>query len=48
MIDEGIEPVNFLNDLLEIIYFMQQQKNIGKFNSEMFISESEQETINLI
>ena len=22
MIDEGIEPVNFLNDLLEIIYFI--------------------------
>ena len=26
MVNEGIEPVNFLNDLLEIIYFIQQKK----------------------
>ena len=48
MINEGIEPANFLNDLLEIIYFIQQQKNIGNLNSDLSISESEQETINLI
>jgi len=48
MINEGIEPSNFLNDLLEIIYFIQQKKNVGNFDSYLSISESEQETINLI
>ena len=48
MINEGIEPTNFLNDLLEIIYFIQQKKDIGNLNSDLSISESEQEIINLI
>ncbi len=48
MINNGIEPANFLNDLLETIYFIQQKKNIGSFDSDFPISESEQETINLI
>ena len=48
MVNEGIEPTNFLNDLLEIIYLIQQNKNIGNFDSDLSISESEQETINLI
>ena len=48
MINEGIEPENFLNDLLEIIYFIQQKKNIGNFDSDLSISESEEETITLI
>ena len=46
MINEGIEPTNFLNDFLEIIYFVQQKKNIGNFDSDLSISEAEQETIN--
>ena len=33
---------------LEIIYFIQQKKNIGSFDSDFPISESEQETIDLI
>ena len=48
MINEGIEPKNFLNDLLEIIYYIQQKKNIGNFDSELFISEAEEENINSI
>tara|TARA_Y100000590_G_scaffold383895_1_gene454897 strand:- start:1802 stop:3469 length:1668 start_codon:yes stop_codon:yes gene_type:complete len=48
MISEGIEPINFLNDLLEIIYFIQQKKNIGNFDSDLFISDSEQEIIGSI
>ena len=32
MINDGIDPKNFLNDLLEIIYFIQQRKNIGNFD----------------
>jgi len=48
MIDEGIEPANFLNDLMEIIYFMLQKKSIGEIDSNLAIAESELETINLI
>ena len=46
MVNEGIEPSNFLNDLLEIIYFIQQKKNIGNLDSDLSISESEQEIVN--
>jgi len=48
MVNEGIVPTNFLNDLLETIYFIQQKKNIGNLDSDLSISESEQETINSI
>ena len=48
MINEGIEPTNFLNDLLEIIYLMQQKKSIGNFDSDLSIPESEQEIIGKI
>ena len=48
MINEGIEPSNFLNDLLEIIYFIQQKKSIGSFDSDLSIPESEQEIIDKI
>ena len=48
MINEGIEPNSFLNDLLETIYFIQQKKTIGDLDSNLSISESEEETINLI
>ena len=48
MVNEGLEPANFLNDLLEMVYFMQQKKNLGNFDSDVSISESEIETISLI
>ena len=48
IIEEGVEPSNFLNDLLEIIYFIQQKKLLGDFDSDLSISESEFEIINLI
>jgi len=48
LVNEGIEPSNFLNDLLEIIYFIQQKKNIGNLDSDLSISESEQEAVNLM
>ncbi len=48
MIDEGIQPLNFLNELLESIYFMQQKKNLGNFNTDLSISENEQQIINSI
>jgi len=45
MISEGIEPENFLNDFLEIVYFIQQNKNIGNIESDLTISESEYSVI---
>ena len=48
LINEGIEPNNFLNDLLEIIYFIQQKKSMGSSDANLSISASEQETINSI
>ena len=44
--NEGIEPVNFLNDLLEIIHFMLQKKNIGDVDNDLFLSEAELELVN--
>ena len=46
MIDEGIEPASFLNDLLEIIYSINQKKNIGDL--DLSISDSEKEILNSI
>ena len=48
MVNQGIQPASFLNDLLEIVYFIQQKKIFGKFESELYISESEQEIIDSI
>ena len=48
MINEGLDPENFLNDLLQIIYFILQKKNLGDFDSDFSISESELEAINVI
>ena len=48
MINEGLDPTNFLNDLLQIIYFILQKKNLGDFDSDFSISESELEAINVI
>ncbi len=48
LVDEGIQPINFLNDLLEIIYFIQQKKTLGNLDSELSMSESEQSTISSI
>jgi len=48
MINEGIEPKNFLNDMLEIIYFIQQKKNLGVFDSDLSISEAEIEIVDSI
>jgi DNA polymerase-3 subunit gamma/tau len=46
MINEGIEPVNFLNDILEIIYLIEQKKSLGNIDSELSIPEAEQDVIN--
>ena len=48
IIDDGVEPINVLNDLLEIIYFILQKKNLGDFESDLTISETELEMIEAI
>ena len=48
MVNEGIEPKNLLNDILEIIYFIQQTKNLGSFDNDLSLSESERDIINSI
>ena len=48
MVNEGLQPAIFLNDFLEIIYFIQQNKIIGNFDSDLSISESEKEIISSI
>ena len=48
MIDEGIEATNLKNDILELIYFILQKKNLGDFESDLTISETELEMIDSI
>ena len=48
MIDEGLDPVNFVNDLLEMTYFILQKRNLGDFDSDLAISEAELRMIDLI
>jgi len=48
LIDKGIDPKNFLNDLLEIIYFLLQRKNLGEIDSDLSISDAQLNDINSI
>ena len=48
MINEGLDPINFINDLLEMIYFVLQKRNLGNFESDLTVSETELEIIDLI
>ena len=48
MIEEGLDIANLKNDILELIYFMLQKKNIGEIESDLAISESELNIINVI
>ena len=48
IINEGVEPEIFLNDLMEILYFIIQTKNLGNFDTELSISEAEIETIAIL
>jgi len=48
LINEGLNPTNFLNDLLEIIHFVLQKKELNDPNTDLPLSESENEIIDLI
>jgi len=48
MMNQGVEPTAFLNDLLEAIYYIQQKKILGNLESDLSISQYEIEMIDLI
>ena len=48
MMDQGIDPTSFLNDLLESTYYLQQKKILGNLESDLFLSENEIEMIDAI
>ena len=48
IVDEGIEPIRFLNEFLEVIYLMERDKNLGDVSSDLSVSEAEQKMIHSI
>ena len=48
MMNQGVEPTAFLNDLLEATYHIQQKKILGNLESDLFISQFEIEIIDSI
>ena len=48
LINEGLDPTNFLNDLLETIHFALQKKELKDSNNDLPLSETENEMINFI
>jgi len=48
MMNQGVEPTAFLNDLLEAIYHIQQKKILGNLQSDLSISQFEIEIIDSI
>ena len=41
LVDEGLDPKNFLNDILELIYLFTRRLSLGPINKELFLSDSE-------
>ncbi len=39
--DDGLDPQNFLNDILELIYLFGRRINLGPIEKDLFISEGE-------
>jgi len=48
MVNEGLEPNSFLNELLEILHLVQQQKTIADSNNDLTIPEYELEAVKKI
>ena len=46
LIDSGLDPKNFLNDILEILYLFSRRINLGVIEKDMMISESDSELLN--
>tara|TARA_B100001093_G_scaffold514849_1_gene589836 strand:+ start:51 stop:1724 length:1674 start_codon:yes stop_codon:yes gene_type:complete len=45
LIDTGLDPKNFLNDILEIIYLFTRRLNLGSLEKDMMVSESDSQQI---
>ena len=45
LIDNGLDPKNFLNDFLELIYLFGRRINLGPIGKDMLLSEAELELI---
>tara|TARA_S200000501_G_scaffold368459_1_gene406329 strand:+ start:705 stop:2393 length:1689 start_codon:yes stop_codon:yes gene_type:complete len=45
LINNGIDPKNFLNDILEIIYLFSRRINLGPLEKDMTVSEAEAQLI---
>ena len=41
LINDGIDAKNFLNDILEVLYLFSRRINLGSFEKDMTVSESE-------
>tara|TARA_Y100000996_G_scaffold361900_1_gene304979 strand:- start:1137 stop:2828 length:1692 start_codon:yes stop_codon:yes gene_type:complete len=46
MINNGVDTKNFLNDILEILYFFSRRLNLGKIENDLTISDNEISIIN--
>ena len=46
LINNGLDAKNFLNDILEVLYFFSRKINLGLIEKDMSISESEVQMIN--
>ena len=45
LINDGLDAKNFLNDILEVLYFFSRRISLGPLEKDMFISESEAKMI---
>ena len=46
LINNGLDAKNFLNDILEVLYFFSRRINLGLIEKDMSISETEAQMIN--
>ncbi len=47
LINDGLDAKNFLNDILEVLYLFSRRINLGPFEKDMSISETEAQMIDL-
>ena len=46
LVNDGLDAKNFLNDILEVLYFFSRRINLGIIEKDLSISESETQMIN--
>ena len=45
MIDSGLDAKNFLNDILEVLYIFSRRINLGSFDKDQSVSETESQMV---